>query len=246
MNKKGVFFLPFLTLALIACLLFAYYTLILHNENNPDSEIGDKQYLLYEYYGKAENYLFFIDVSAKYSIEKAIDDLNKNGGFSEDDVWRIGHSPDVKEEFKKSFNKYFNEYMDLSLNEKSAEQRRTLYKQNKNNYDLNFESNILFGKSNKKIVFALSDFNYSINSSFKQKFNYDFTKYDFIKKEIEDLLRCLENKETITDNLIKECKFNRIYNLNNNILTYNVDDIKLKIELGKNKGVASTEWGTSF
>ena len=247
MNKKGIF-LPFVVIITLIILLYAYYSLILYNTNKPDSEIGVNQYMIYDYYGKAENYLFYIDISAKYSIEKSIDDLNKNGGFSEADLWKVGHSPDVKKEFEKSFNKYFNEYMDLNLDEKSAEQRRTLYNQNKNNYNLIFEGDILFGKAKNKIVFALSDFSYAVNPSFKQKLNYDFTKFDLIKKEIEDLLRCLEHEQMITDKLIKEkCKFNRERQiLENNILSYQINNINLKVELGKNKGVASKEWGTSL
>lgn len=241
MNKRGIF-LPFLAIITIIVLLFAYYSLVLYSDR-PSGELGTNQYMLYDYYGKAERYLFYIDVSAKYSIEKSIEDLNQNGGFSEEDTWKNGYSPDVKKEFKKSFNKYFNEYMELNLNGKSAEQRKTFYKQNKDNYDLVFENNILFGKSKRKITFALSDFSYSINSNFKQKLDYDFTRYDLIKKEIEDLLRCLENKQTITDKLIKEeCKFNRVYELKDNILSYKIDDINLKVEFGKSKGITS-DWG---
>ncbi len=49
-------------------------------------KIGEKQFELIQTYQKGESALFYIDQSAKYSLQQAVYELAKNGGISEIDV----------------------------------------------------------------------------------------------------------------------------------------------------------------
>ena len=78
--KKGA--IPFnitLVVFLVAILIYAWLQLA-NKYGSFDRKIGEKQYELISIYQKAEKSLFYIDQSAKYSLQQAIYELAKNGG----------------------------------------------------------------------------------------------------------------------------------------------------------------------
>ncbi|MBI4452425.1 D-alanyl-D-alanine carboxypeptidase family protein [Candidatus Woesearchaeota archaeon] len=73
-----------MTMVLIAVVALIYaWTQLNHKYNSFNEIIGEKQYRLIATYNQAENSLFYIDTSAKYSLQQAVYDLAKNGGISE-------------------------------------------------------------------------------------------------------------------------------------------------------------------
>ena len=57
-----------------------------------------------------------------------------------------------------------------------------------------------------------------------------------------NLLECLEDKDSTTDNDIKSCDFTEVYTREDNILTFEIGGMKIVVDLSGGKGVA-TEFG---
>ncbi len=82
-SKKGaILFSILLVLFMVAILLYAW-GLLAYKYKAFDKNIGERQYELINTYQKAEKALFYIDQSAKYSLQQAAYELAKNGGISE-------------------------------------------------------------------------------------------------------------------------------------------------------------------
>ena len=82
-SKKGA--LPFNSLVLVGftfILIYAWAQFTV-KYGGFDKKIGEKQFDLIKTYQKAENSLFYIDQSAKYSMQQAIYDISRSGGISE-------------------------------------------------------------------------------------------------------------------------------------------------------------------
>ena len=86
-SKKGAF--PFnimVVVALTALLIYAWIQLDSKYNGTFERYLGEKQYDLIKTYQKGEQVLFYIDQSAKYSLEQSVYDLAKSGGISEIEV----------------------------------------------------------------------------------------------------------------------------------------------------------------
>jgi len=72
-------------LALLTLIILISLFIVLYEKNAPfrDNPIGKRQFDLLKTYTKAEAALFYIDQSAKYSLQQAVYDLAQNGGVSE-------------------------------------------------------------------------------------------------------------------------------------------------------------------
>lgn len=72
-------------LVLMSLIILISLFLVLYEKNKPfaDNPIGKRQFDLLKIYTKAEAVLFYIDQSAKYSLQQAVYDLAQNGGVSE-------------------------------------------------------------------------------------------------------------------------------------------------------------------
>lgn len=79
--KKGALVYNWL-LTLIAIFILGW-ALIKFNSSNQFETIGAKQLMLFKTYAKAESALFYIDQSAKYSLQQAIYELARQGGSSD-------------------------------------------------------------------------------------------------------------------------------------------------------------------
>ena len=81
MNKKGLLYNLTLTIVVISLLSYALFKFyVKYNQFEP---IGKKQLNLFVTYQKAESSLFYIDQSAKYSLQQAVYELAKVGGISD-------------------------------------------------------------------------------------------------------------------------------------------------------------------
>ena len=82
-SKKGaVLFSIILVVFMVVILLYAW-GLLASKYKKFDKNIGERQYQLINIYQKGEKALFYIDQSAKYSLQQAVYELGKNGGISE-------------------------------------------------------------------------------------------------------------------------------------------------------------------
>ena len=86
MNKKksSLFFLPILVALSIIILTYLFFVLL--SKTSIDMPIGERQFTLLNTYMKAESSLFYIDQSAKYSLQQSVYDIGQKGGFSEIEV----------------------------------------------------------------------------------------------------------------------------------------------------------------
>ena len=83
-TKKGLFF--DLIMFFVVFVILTTAIIVLYNKQNQFKKgymIGDRQFSLINTYQKAEKILFYIDQSAKYSLQQSIYDLSQNGGISE-------------------------------------------------------------------------------------------------------------------------------------------------------------------
>src|SRR3989338_8865201 len=82
-NKKAA--IPFNTILVVMMAIILIYAWVeLDKKYNAFNNIvGEKQYQLISIYNKGESALFYIDQSAKYSLQQSVYDLAKNGGIQE-------------------------------------------------------------------------------------------------------------------------------------------------------------------
>ncbi len=81
MKKSSLFFMPLIVIILIIVLVNLYIVLL--EKGSFTKPIGSRQFDLFKTYLEAEKALFFIDQSAKYSLQQSIYELAKDGGLSE-------------------------------------------------------------------------------------------------------------------------------------------------------------------
>lgn len=118
-KKSSLFFLPLLVIISLVILINLYIVLLSKNEPLK-YPIGQRQFDLLRYYIKAESALFYIDQSAKYSLQQAAYDLAKNGGQYEAtcgayfgaNIWVLNEGKNcypTDEEIKNNLQKHFEE-----------------------------------------------------------------------------------------------------------------------------------------
>ena len=82
-KKSSLFFMPLLVIFSLIVLINLYDVLLSKNVPIIDNPIGKRQFDLLKTYLKAESVLFYIDQSAKYSLQQVVYELAKDGGLSE-------------------------------------------------------------------------------------------------------------------------------------------------------------------
>ena len=137
-----------LTLMIIFILGWAY--LQFYSKYTKNEPLGTKQIKLFKTYAQGESALFYIDQSAKYSLQQAVYDLAKNGGISEIDI-TDSHASATYEcgRFKGAFVWYEIRKDDSGIVEKSCIDEESLSKnlqfyfnENMNKYLGNYPKNL--------------------------------------------------------------------------------------------------------
>ena len=164
---------PILAIALIFILGYALMSFINWEKTNlKEDYIGKNAVEIIKTYSEAEKVLFYIDQSAKYSIEKA-------------------YSKDKNEEdFLKEFLNYFNEYL-----QKLEATKNIKYELD----ELSVQSNYLIGNSEKELIFKEPSFTYKVKVKFKQKIKLDLKEEEELFKSTEPATK--EATTTTSDSL---------------------------------------------
>ncbi|MBL7054763.1 hypothetical protein ISS05_03315 [Candidatus Woesearchaeota archaeon] len=122
-NKTGQVLMYGLIFGLFGSLIT--YLAISYTSGREFSQIGQEALYLIKASNKAEQALFYIDQSAKYSVQQTIYDLAQKGGFESPkcgdyfgySLWNTKTkkidecSPDYKENFKSAFSGNLDEYL---------------------------------------------------------------------------------------------------------------------------------------
>jgi len=176
-NKKATIFLTFVSIFILIAILFFYSNYGTKEEfvaKNP----GKLQLDILKTYQQAEKALLYIDLSAKYSAHKTIEDMNKNqGSFKDLDCEPLNEPSENKEQeectptrkqiydaFSIDFNLYLDDYL--------KKYKETELKEGENlvipidNYDLLFKENRLIGIATENLKINKKNINYSIKPSF--------------------------------------------------------------------------------
>ena len=84
LKKKAFMFEGIMFFVIFIILTTAFLTLYKKQSQFPKGySIGERQFSLIKIYQKAENTLFYLDQSAKYSLQQAVYELAQNGGVTE-------------------------------------------------------------------------------------------------------------------------------------------------------------------
>ena len=180
-NKKAAVFLISVSIFILIALAFFYVNYGSRDEFRPKN-LGMVQMDILKTYQEAEKALLYIDLSAKYSAYKTIEDLkNKKGSFQNLDCKPLDESLENQEQedciptkkeiydaFSADFNSYFNKYL-----EKYEDVEIPL-----NNYDLLFKKNHFIGIATQNLFISKENINYSIKPSFNIDIDFDlFEEY---------------------------------------------------------------------
>jgi len=170
--------------------------------------IGDISLMLIETSKEAEQILFYIDKSAEFSAYQAMYDLARNGGCNEKDeylgytLWNTNKNADDnrcfpgRESAKANFLKLF------SINLNNFFSKNQLIKVTIANYNLNFKGDDLLGIATKTIKIPIDKNDgkseprgeYSIIPSFKVNLGYDFSDYNKLKNNAQELIELCKDK----------------------------------------------------
>jgi hypothetical protein len=162
-NKKATIFMTFVSISILVALLFFY------SNYSPDKMpvqkgLGEEQLEILKTYQQAEKAMLYIDLAAKHSADKTIEELNK-------EITQDSTKKDIYDLFSNKFNEYMNEYIE-KYNDKELEKQGEIIIP-KDNYDLLFKENMLIGIATQNIKINKENINYSVKPSFKIKLDYD-------------------------------------------------------------------------
>ena len=138
MNRKAMFVLLASSLAFLAAVFLLFLRMSSGVGFADEKFFGEKELKMYEMYYDNEVMMNFIDLSAKYSAEKALAEGNLEKNF--------------KKEFAKyleEFNKNYNQTLSLDL------------------YDIRFENDSIVGICKKEFSVDKKNFKYTIQPNFR-------------------------------------------------------------------------------
>jgi len=168
-NKKATIFLTFVSIFILIAILFFYSNYGTKEEfvaKNP----GKLQLDILKTYQQAEKALLYIDLSAKYSANKTIENLEcneENCEMTEKEIYDI---------FSTEFNKYMDEYIEKYKDDELEKSGEIIIA--KDNYDLLFKENHLIGIAAENLRINKENINYSIKPSFNMNLGFDlFEEY---------------------------------------------------------------------
>jgi hypothetical protein len=161
-NKKATIFLTFVSIFILIALLLFYSS---HGTGTVfKTGKGELQLETLKTYQQAEKAMLYIDLAAKYSADKTVEDLNKQ-------LTQDSKKKEVYDLFSDNFNKYMDEYIDKYTDEELDKEGEIIMP--KNNYELLFKENHLIGIATQNIKINKKNINYSIKPSFNIELNYD-------------------------------------------------------------------------
>lgn len=188
-NKKAAIFLTFVSIFLMVALLYFYTTYGTKDEFKLKN-LGKVQLEILETYQQAEKALLYLDLSAKYSANKTIEDLKKNqGSFKDLDCEPLEEPSENQEQencipTKKQIYDAFSTDFGLYLDNYLKKYKEIELKQGEelviplDNYDLLFKENRLIGIATENLKINKENINYSIKPSFNIDIGFDlFEEY---------------------------------------------------------------------
>ena len=176
-TKKATMILFPVALFIMIALIFFYVNYNTKDKFQPVN-VGDAQMSILETYQQAEKALLYIDLSAKYSAYKTIENMKGNqGSFKDLDCKPLDELSEnqeqedcipTKKQIYDAFSADFNSYLDDYL----KEYKETELKEGEelvipfDNYDLLFKENHLIGIAIQNLRINKNNINYSIKPSF--------------------------------------------------------------------------------
>jgi len=197
-HKKAFMYSITLTIVAISLLTYALYRFTSKDANL--ETLGEKQLSLFKAYQKSESALFYIDQSAKYSLQQAIYDLARYGGLSEvyaSEVLTPRGQPTMPSAAKEC-GKYYGYYLwndkdvDCFSENKIKLNLELQFNEKLNGYLVNYPSDIL-----------LNNYDYNIRGSTeiignpKEPLKFEILKYESVKKK-EEVLKQIPKEEERT------------------------------------------------
>ena len=178
-NKKATIFLTFVSIFILIAILFFYSNYGTKEEfvaKNP----GKLQLEILKTYQQAEKAMLYIDLAAKYSANKTIENLECNEENCE------MTKKEIYDVFSTEFNKYMDEYIEKYKDDELEKSGEIIIP--KNNYDLLFKENHLIGIAAENLKINKENINYSVKPSFNIYIGTNpLEEYKFsIEKENED------------------------------------------------------------
>jgi len=198
-TKKATMILFPVSLFIMIALIFFYVNYNTKDKFQP-ANVGYAQMSILETYQQAEKALLYIDLSAKYSADKTIDNLkNKKRSFENLGCKPLDESPEnqeqedcipTKKEIYDAFSIDFNSYLDDYF----KKYKETELKQGEeliippDNYDLLFKDNRLIGIATENLKINKNNIIYYINPSFNIDIGFDlFEEYaSYFSQESKD------------------------------------------------------------
>ncbi|MBI2657812.1 D-alanyl-D-alanine carboxypeptidase family protein [Candidatus Woesearchaeota archaeon] len=200
-NKKAsFFFLPLLVILSSLILIYLFIVLLSKTGTFSSSPIGDRQFTLLKVYMKAEGALFYIDQSAKYSLQQAVYDLARDGGLSEvyaSEILTPREHPTLHSPIKEC-GKYYGYFL---WNDKGVD----CFSENKIKLNLELQFNEKFSGyiANYPSEIQLNNYIYDIRGSTeiigisKDPLKFEILKDESIKKKEETLKRIPKEEKRI-------------------------------------------------
>jgi len=160
-NKKATIFLTFVSIFILIAILFFYSNYGTKEEfvaKNP----GKLQLDMLKTYQQAEKALLYIDLSAKYSANKTIENMKKKQESFEN-LKCDGEDCEITKKqvydaFSIEFNKYMDEYIEKYKDNELKQSEEIIIP--KNNYDLLFKENHLIGIATENLKINKNNNNY--------------------------------------------------------------------------------------
>jgi len=156
-NKKATIFLTFVSIFILIAILFFYSNYGTKEEfvaKNP----GKLQLEILKTYQQAEKAMLYIDLAAKYSANKTIENLECNEENCE------MTKKEIYDVFSTEFNKYMDEYIEKYKDDELEKSGEIIIP--KNNYGLLFKENHLIGIAAENLKINKENINYSVKPSF--------------------------------------------------------------------------------
>jgi len=176
-------------LFIMVALIFFYVNYNTKDKFQPVN-VGYAQMSILETYQQAEKALLYIDLSAKYSAYKTIDDLkNKKGSFKDlycEPLDELSENQEQEECIitKKQIYDAFSTDFKLYLDDYLKKYKETELKEGEeliippDNYDLLFKENRLIGIATENLKINRKNINYSVKPSFNIDIGFDlFEEY---------------------------------------------------------------------
>ncbi len=202
-NKKGIGMEWYLLIVAFFLGIGAYYIDFYFSPHKiTDNYIGQYQFSILKASNKAESSIFYIDQSAKYSLQQALYDLAKDGGLSEvyaSEALTPREEPFLPESYVKKCGKFYGYSLWYENDANCFDENKIrlnlelLFNKNLNNYLINYPANI-----------PINNYNYEIRGNIEIiGIAKEPLKFDILKDENKEVIKELvEEKVTTKEGII--------------------------------------------